>query len=392
MTRLGFVVLASGCMGPWPNPADTTGGDEPLEEVKAGFVYVGPVGDHGWSKTHDDGRLYLADALGIETTYEPSVSPADTVAVLDEMIANGVNVAFTTSFDFVSPTQQAAALHEDVRFLNCSGGVWADNLSSYMGRMYQPMYLAGIVAGRMTQTNHVAVLAAVPVPEVVRHVNAFTLGVRSVNPNAKVEVSWIMNWFDIELEPEHTQAFIDHGADIIQVQTDTTIAVEVADDQVTNVDGVDYPVYSIGYDNVDSCTHAPETCLTAPYWNWGPMYVDIIEQIRTGTWDPSVIRWDQMRTDRTESVVALADYNELVPGSVRIEVDEAIPAFTDPGNVAAPFVGPIKDSTGVVRVQGGDRMDDEALNRMCWHVEGVYNWEDGVLVPATVPSGCPGDP
>jgi basic membrane protein A len=395
MTRLGFVTLASGCMGPWPNPGAPTDGDEEeqgLEEVKAGFVYVGPVGDHGWSKSHDDGRLYVADALGIETTYEPSVSPADTVAVLDEMIADGVNVAFTTSFDFVSQTQQAAALHEDQTFLNCSGGVWAENLSSYMGRMYQPMYLAGIVAGRMTKTDHVAVLGAVPVPEVVRHVNAFTLGVRSVNPQARVEVSWIMNWFDVELEPQHTLAFVAHGADIILVQTDTTIAVEVSAGLTVTVGEETHPVYSIGYDNVDSCTHAPETCLTAPYWNWGPMYVDIVEQIREGTWDPSVIRWDQMRTDRAESVVALADFNALVPGEVRIAVDEAIPALTDPGNVAAPFIGPIRDTAGDLRVAAGDRLDDDALNRMCWHVEGVYNWEDGALVPATVPSGCPGDP
>jgi basic membrane protein A len=260
-----------------------------------------------------------------------------------------------------------------------------------MARMYQPMYLAGLVAGEMTRTDHVAVLAAVPIPEVVRHINAFTLGVREVRPQAQVEVAWVMNWFDVELEPQLTQQFVDHGADIIQSQTDTTFAIETADGQTVLDDGSPVPVYTIGYDNVDGCSHAPDTCLTSAYWNWGPMYVEMLTQIRDGNWKPEEIRWDQMESTASRSPVALAEFNAIVPTEVRFLVDERLPDLVEPQNIAEPFVGRIVDTEGRVRVAAGDKLDDDALNRMCWHVEGVVNWDGQALVPAEVPAGCGGD-
>ncbi|MEQ1508134.1 MAG: BMP family ABC transporter substrate-binding protein [Myxococcota bacterium] len=384
---LGF---ATGCLGPWPGPEGSgTGTFEP----NVGFVYVGPVGDHGWTKSHDDGRLALEADLDVPTTYVPSVLPADGLAVMDELVAGGTNVVFTTSFDFVSSTQQAAANHPEASFLNCSGNVYAPNLSSYMGRMYQPIYLAGLVAGSTTQTDHVAVLASVPIPEVVRHVNAFALGVREANPQAVVEVVWIMNFFDVTLEPLYTQALIDHGADVILTQTDTTIPIEAADGKKVHLGEDAFPVYTIAYDNVDGCAHAPDTCLTSAYWNWGPMYTALVSQIADGTWNPEDIRWDQMESTPETSTVALADFNPIVKGEVRLMVDGHLPTLVDPDNVAVPFVGPIRDAVGDLRVSAGDALDDTALNRMCWHVEGVMNWDEqfGALVPATVPNGCGGD-
>lgn len=382
---LGF---SAGCLGTWPS----TGGG-PAFEPNVGFVYVGPVGDHGWTKSHDDGRLALEAELDVPTTYVPSVLPADGLAVMDDLVAEGANVVFTTSFDFVSSTQQAAANHADTSFLNCSGNVYADNLSSYMGRMYQPIYLAGLVAGSTTRTNHVAVLASVPIPEVVRHVNAFTLGVREVNPDAVVEVVWIMNFFDVVREPAYTAALIEHGADVILTQTDTTIPLEAANGQNVHIGEDTFPVYTIGYDNIDGCAHAPDSCLTSAYWNWGPIYTELVRQIADGTWDPQNIRWDQMQSTPETSTIALADFNPIVPGEVRLMVDAHLPTLADPDNVALPFVGPIADAFGDLRVQDGDRLDDDALNRMCWYVEGVTSWDEaeGVLVPATVPNGCGGD-
>lgn len=389
---VSIAASASGCVGAWTG---TDGGTTPLENPKAGFVYVGPVGDHGWSKTHDDGRLALEAELGIPTTYEPSVIPADAVTTMEAMIAEGSNIIFTTSFDFVSATQQVASTSPDARFLSCSGGVYAENLSSYMGRMYQPMYLAGVLAGQMTCTNRIGVVTSVPIPETVRHINAFTLGVREVNPDAVVEVKWVMNWFDPVVEPQLTDELIDHASDVIVTQTDTTIPLETAEGRTVTCNNgpapTTTPVYTIGYDNPDSCTHAPESCLTSAYWNWGPMYIDLTSQIIDGTWVPSEIPWEAMKATPSESSVALSEFSEKVPGAVRLDVDSRVPDLVNAGDEHKPFQGPLRDNKGEVRVAAGDVMTDDELNRMCWFVEGVVSNTGEGDVPAVVPAGCGGD-
>lgn len=355
---LALILGLFGCVPPWDEDTGTTedtGTDiVPVEDLHGSFVYVGPVGDHGWTKKHDDGRLYLEETLGVTTSYEPSVSPADTVDVVQQFVDVGADVVFMTSFDFVSQTQQAAAIHPDVSFLSCSGSVWANNLGSYMGRMYQTMYLAGMVAGYMTATDRVGLVLSVPIPEIVRHTNAFALGAREVNPDVVIEVQWVNNWFDAEVEPER-------------------------------------PVYSIGYDIPDSCSHAEESCLTSAYWNWGPRYASIVQQIADGTWNPQDILWEQMRATPSESSVNLSDFSTLIPGTVRLAVDAKIPELVDTSGSQPPFRGPIKDSTGSTRVSSGVEPDDEALNRMCWFVEGVVTRNGDADEPAEVPAGCGGD-
>lgn len=395
MRSILLLSLLPACVPAWPE-GDDTGGGIPLDDAKVGFVYIGPVGDHGWTKSHDDGRIEMESALGVETTYAPSVVPADTVSTIEGMMDEGANIFFTTSFDFVSQTQQAASNYPDARFLNCSGGVYSDNLGSYMGRMYQAMYLAGMVAGKMTVTDRVAMVLSVPIPEIVRHVNAFTLGAREVNPDVEVEVVWVNNWFDAELEAELTNDVIARGADVINNQTDTTIPLETANGKtVTYTDGtgkkVTTPVYTIGYDNADSCTHAEESCLTSAYWNWGPMYTRLVQEIVDGTWDPSAIVWDQMEATPSESAVNLSDFASFVPGEVRLAVDERIPDLVDEEGSQLPFRGPLRDVAGTTRVSSGTDMTDEELNRMCWFVEGVIEDDDGTDVPAEVPAGCGGD-
>ncbi len=394
------VLFAVACMPAWPEGDTSGGGDDggvPIGDVHVGYVYIGPVGDHGWTKSHDDGRLEMEEALGVTTSYVPSVIPADAISTMDTMMADGANILFTTSFDFVSQTQQAASSNPDASFLSCSGGVYGENLSSYMGRMYQAMYLAGMVAGRMTATNRVGMLLSVPIPEIVRHANAFALGAREVNPNVVVEVAWVNNWFDPELEPALTNQLIANGADIITNQTDTTIPLETAAGQsVTYVDGSgatqSQPVYSIGYDNPDSCSHAPDSCLTSAYWNWGPMYTAIVQSIAEGSWDPSNIIWEQMKATPSESSMALADFNgQLVPGEVRLEVEGKIPSLVAEEGRQLPFVGPITDSTGDLRLEDGEELTDDQLNRLCWFVDGIVSNNGSGDVPAEVPSGCGGD-
>lgn len=386
---LSSLLLQTACVGPWPGSSIST------EDMHVGFVYVGPVGDHGWTKTHDDGRLYLEEDLGVTSEYLASVDPADTEAAIDELVANGSNVVFTTSFDYAADTLQSAVNYPDVSFFNCSGEVYSDNLASYMGRMYQVMYLAGYVAAKQSCTGRLGVVASVPIPEIVRHVNAFTLGARSVNPEAVVEVQFVGAWFDVEVEPAVTNSLLSHGVDVIINQTDTTIPLETANGATTTctVDGDDTetPVWTIGYDNHDSCAFAEESCLTSAYFNWGPMYASMLTELANGTLDTSVYRWEQMQVTPELSPVSLADMSTMVAGTTRVEVESLIPALADESGRQLPFEGPIRDNLGETRVSSGDQLDDEALNRMCWFVEGVVTYTEDGDVPAEVPSGCVGD-
>ncbi|MBM4319038.1 MAG: BMP family ABC transporter substrate-binding protein [Deltaproteobacteria bacterium] len=361
---------------------------------KVGFLYVGPVADHGWSKTHDDGRKFLeANLPGVETGCEPSVSSADAPATIDRLLQQGHNVIVGTSFDFVLPVQNRAANNPQANFLICSGFVTSPNLGSFFGRMYQVKWMAGKLAGRMTRSNRVGVVGAVSIPETVRHINAFTHGVRSVNPAAVVLVRWVHNWFDREKEPQVTRQLVEAGADVILSATDTTIPLETARSLRT---ADDRPVLVIGYDNPDSCNAAPEICLTSAYWSWGPMLVQMIRQMMEGTWDPLLPIWEQMKADPTQSSVYLAPINStLVPGQVRLEVEGYIRPLSEPGveGQQLPFQAPVKDNQGRTRLNQGERFSDEDLLRMCWFVEGVVEemGEDGQPIPAPVPVGCVGD-
>ncbi len=380
--------FAVGCVGPWPGTSTPTG-PSGLEDPSAGFIYPGPIGDHGWSKSHDDGRLYLEEELGIPTVYHELVLPADTNSLVDQMVAEGTNIVFTTSFDYVSQTQQAASEHPDEYFLSCSGGVHGQNLSSYFGRMYQPIYLAGYLAGKMTCTNRIGVPQALSIPETVRHLDAFTLGVKAANPDAVVDTRWVLAWFDPEGEPAATQELIDAGADVILTATDSTFPVEVVEGQNVDCNGNSSPVWSIGYDNIDGCNAGPERCLTSAYWNWGPLYVELVSEIADGAFDATDIEWRPMTT-RSDSVVGLADLTSRVPANVRTEVAELKQAVVA-GSTQFPFIGPITDVHGSLRVDDGVEMDDDQLNRICWLVDGIVSSETGEDLPGYVPPGCGGD-
>jgi len=390
-------LLASGCMFKWPGGGETgdqavDSGADVVANPTVGFVYVGPVGDHGWTLTHELGRQHLENELdGVDTHYEPSVSPADALDVMEQFIADGDNIVITTSHDFLTATQTAAANHPDVRFLSCSGFTSGPNLGSYFGRMYQPWYLAGMVAASKTCTDRIGFVAPVTLAEIVRHINAFTIGAREVNPDIQVEVIWTGSWFDPEQEPVVTQTLIDRGADVIVGHTDTSIPVEVSAGQTVSCEGTDSPVWSVGYDNPDTCDFAPETCLTAPYWNWGPLYARLVSAIADGSWDPHAQVWDQMTGAPEESTVALAPLNENVDGTVRLEVEGRLPELTAEGGKHLPFVGPLVDTQGTTRFVSGEVLADDDLLRMCWFVEGVIQVDGGEDVPGEVPPGCEGD-
>ena len=380
----------SGCMGPWPGLSVTS--QDLVGEPRVGFLYVGPIGDHGWTLTHELGRQYVNEELGVFTHYEPSVLPTDAVETMESFIEQGDNIIFTTSHEFLSATQTIAANHPEVSLLSCSGFSSSPNMGSYFGRMYQAKYLTGLVAGSMSCTGKVGYVAPVNIPEVVRHINAFALGVREVNPDAIVYVYWVGNWFDVDIEPVATQTLIDLGSDIVVSGTDTTIPLEVAAGQQVTCDatGAPTPVYTIGYDNPDACDASPEWCLTSAYWSWGPLYADLVSSIWEGSWDPSQIIWEQMRSTPEESVVGMSEMSSKVPGPVRILADQKIPELVAPAGIHLPFRGPLRDTTGALRLAEGQELQDEDLLEMCWHVDGVRNALSPEVAETVVPPGCGG--
>ena len=360
----------------------------PIDPVQAGFLYIGPVGDHGWTKAHDDSRAYMLEQLPDATAmFAPTVAPSDAPARIDEFVARGDNVVIGTSFDFLAAMQGAALRYPDVNFLLCSGFSSGPNLGSYFGRMYQVMYQAGRLAGRMTNTDRIGVVGPVVIPETVRHLNAFTQGVRSVNPDAHVIVRWVFAWFAPDEEAQAATDLLAEGVDVVFGNTDTTIPIETANAATTE----ETPIFTIGYDNPDSCTFAEETCITSAYWNWGPIVTRVVRQMNEGTWEPDALLWDQMQADPVQSTVYLAPISQrLVPSATRIEIEGLVPQLSANTDAARylPFAGPIRDTAGAIRVPEGQLPTDDQLLRMCWFVDGVFDIGD---TPGVVPTLCVGD-
>jgi len=353
---LGILVILStlvAACGPAPAPtAVPTAGTAPF---KACFVYVGPIGDAGWTWAHDQGRKYLVDTLGIETAYIESVPEgADSERVIEDYAKQGCNVIFTTSFGYMDPTITVAAKYPDVFFEHCSGYKTAPNAATYFGRMEQPRYLSGIVAGAMTKSNKLGYVAAFPIPEVVRGINAFTLGVRSVNPDAEVVVVWTNTWYDPVKERQAAEGLLDQGCDVIAQHQDTTEPQSAAAERGS---------YGIGYD-ADMGAIVGEQVLTSPVWNWGPYYVETVQAIQNGTW-----KTHEFYGGFKDGVVDLAPFSPLVPDDVKAQV-EAVKQQMIAGTFD-PFQGPIYDQSGVIKVPAGTIMTDAEILAFDWFVQGV---------------------
>ena len=328
-----------------------------FSKLKVGFVYVGPVGDAGWTYAHDQGRVYIEKVFGdkIETTYIENVPDGmESYRVIESLAKRGYKVIFTTSFGFMDATLEAAKKYPNTIFLHCSGYKTYKNMSAYFGRMYEPSFLAGIVAGMMTKSNVIGYVAPHPIPEVIRITNAFALGVKLVNPKAKVHVVWTNAWYDPATEKEAALSFIDLGADVIAQQTDSAAPVKAAEEK---------GVYSIGY-NSDMRKFGPNYNLTSPMWNWGVYYERVIKEVLNGTWK-SENYWGGM----ADGIVKLAPLSDKVPDNVKKIVkvfEEAIKR-----GEFHPFEGPIYDQSGNLRVKPGEVLSDEELLSMNWFVDNI---------------------
>lgn len=350
-----LTLLTAGCSND-QQPAAPVATTTTAKQIKAGFIYVGPVGDAGWTWSHDQGRIAMEQAAYVapSTFIESVPEGAESARVINGLVKKGHNLIFTTSFGYMDATLEVAARNKDVVFMHCSGYKSADNVGTYFGRMYEPRYLAGIIAGKMTKANTIGYVAAFPIPEVIRGINAFTLGVRSVNPQAQVKVVWTQTWFDPGVERDAADSLLDVGADVLTMHQDAPATLQAAEAR---------GAYVIGY-NSDTRKFAPNAFLTAPVWNWAAVYTKIAAEVQNGTWQSKQLWWGMK-----EDLVRLAPLSDKVPAAVQQLVEEQRKAII--AGSLHPFTGPLKDQSGKEVLAAGATLDDAALLGMNWFVEGV---------------------
>lgn len=325
------------------------------KELKVGFVYVSPIGNAGFSYAHDQGRKALDGMPGVTTSFVEAVKEGpDSERVVLNMARKGYDIIFGTSFGYMDPMLKVAGQFPKITFMHCSGFKLAKNMGNYFGRMYQARFLTGMVAGSMTKSNTLGYVAAFPIPEVIRGINAFTLGARLVNPKVQVRVVWTKTWYDPATEKEAAKSLLDAGADVITQHQDSPAPMEAAQER---------GVYCIGY-NSDMASFAPKTYLTAAVWNWAPVYKQVVEQVQKGTWKSESIWWGMK-----EGVVDIAPFSALVPEALQKTVLDKKKEIVD--GTFHVFAGPVKDQAGTVRVEAGKVATDQEMLGMKYFVEGV---------------------
>lgn len=342
---------------------DAGGGGCATEPIRAAFVYVGPIGDAGWTKKHDDGRLALEAALGdcVETSFLESVPEgAESEAVFERLARDGNDVIFGTSFGYMDQMLAVSERFPDVVFEHATGFKVSDNMGTYFGAAEEARYLSGMAAASVTETNEIGYVAAFPIPEVLRGINAFTLGAQRINPDVTVEVVWTSTWFDPVIEKEAAEALLNGGADVIAQHQDTPSAGEAAQDAGG---------YWLGY-NDDMSRFAPDAWLTAPVWDWGPFYISVVEDIMNDTWTSS-----QFYGNMAGGMVTLAEVSDVVPQDVRDQITSVQAEIID--GSFTPFDGPVRDQDGTEVIAAGATPDLGTLLGMDYLVEGVVGSATG---------------
>src|SRR5919106_5117693 len=327
------------------------------EQVKAGFVYVGPVGDHGWTYRHEVGRKDVEAALGdqVATTFVENVSEGpDAERVIRQLAAAGNHMVFTTSFGFMTPTVRVAQQFPDVKFEHCTGYKTADNLAVYNARFYEGRTVIGHIAGHMSQAGTVGYIASFPIPEVVMGINAFFLAARKINPDLRLRIVWVNSWYDPGKEADAGKTLIDQGADIIVQHTDSPAALQVAEER---------GVYAFGQAS-DMSKFAPNAQLTAIVDNWDQYYIDRVKAVLDGTWE-STDTWGGIAS----GMVEIAPYGPAVTPEVAAAADKVKDAIA--AGELHPFAGPITNQAGELAVAEGEVASDEELLGMNWYVEGI---------------------
>jgi basic membrane protein A len=355
-------VVLTGCGGSEPaatteDPAAPESTEEAVstdEELTVGFVFVGPIGDGGYTFAHNEGRLAVEE-MGVKTLYKESVPEGPEVEkVMRDMIDQGATMIFATSFGYMDYVEKISKEFPDVKFLHCSGYKSTENMNNYFGRMYEPRFLSGIVAGLKTETNKIGYVAAFEIPEVIRGINAFALGVQAVNPDAEVDVRWTHTWYDPAKEKEAAKALLDAGADVIAQHQDTAGPQQAAEEK---------GAFAIGYNSISE-DKAPNAYMTAPIWNWGVYYTAQVELVKSGEWTADNY-WGGM----TDDVIKLAPITKNGPEGAEEKVAEYAAKIKDGSFHVFSGVIELQDGTSVG--EEGKSLSDEDLLGMSYFVKNV---------------------
>ncbi|NMM19983.1 MAG: BMP family ABC transporter substrate-binding protein [Rhodoferax sp.] len=342
---------------PTPAPAASAPAPKP-EPLKIAFAYVGPVGDGGWSFAHDNGRKALEKEFGdkIKTSFVENVpESADAERVIRDMASQGNKLIFGTTFGYMEPMLKVAADIKDVKFEHATGYKQAENMRTYDSRTYEGAYMAGVIAGKMTKTNTLGVVASVPIPEVIRNINSFTLGAQSSNPKIKTKVVWVNGWFDPPKETEAATSLMNGGADILFQNTDSPAVLKAAEAKGKR---------AFGWDS-DMTAYGPKAHLASAVINWGPYYIKATQEVLDGKWTGGSHTWWGVK----EGAIDLVSIAEDVPAETKARVDEVKKGLADGSFVI--WKGPIADNTGKMQIAKDMVADDKFLGGLNFFVKGV---------------------
>lgn len=329
-----------------------------IAPLKIAFVYVGPVGEAGWTFAHDQGRKAIEAQFGdkVNTTFVESVpeSAADAERVIRQLATDGNKLIFGTTFGYMEAMLKVAKEFPDVRFEHATGFKTADNLAQYDVRTYEGAYLAGVVAGKMSKTGKLGVVASIPIPEVIRNIDAFTLGARLSNPQATTRVVWVNKWFDPGKEREAATTLIGQGVDVLMQNTDSAAVVQTAQEK---------GVYAFGWDS-DMSKFGSQAHLAASEINWGVYYTQVAGKVLDGSWQSGFTWWGLK-----EGMIDLKHFNANLPADVQALVQSRKQSIID--STQPIWKGPLKDNTGKEVLAKDVVADDAFLHGVKFYVEGV---------------------
>ena len=344
-----------------PAPAAPAAAPAPApkaEPLKIAFAYVGPVGDGGWTFAHDNGRKEVEKAFGdkVVTSYVEKVpEAADAERVFRDMVGQGNKLIFGTTFGYMEPMLKVAADTKDVKFEHATGYKQADNMRTYDSRTYEGAYMAGVIAGKMTKSNTLGVVGSIPIPEVIRNINSFTLGAQSVNAKIKTKVVWVNEWFNPPKETEAAQSLINQGADVLFQNTDSSAVLQTAGKNKK---------FAFGWDS-DMTAYSPEAHLASAVINWGPYYVKAVGEALEGKWTGGGHTWWGVK----EGAIDIVSISDKVPAETKEQVEKVKAGLKD-GSFAI-WKGPIVGQDGKEVLKKDEVADDKFLGGINFYVKGV---------------------
>ena len=326
--------------------------------LRIAFAYVGPVGDGGWTFAHDNGRKAIEKEFGsrVVTTFVEKVpEAADAERVFRDMAGQGNTLVFGTTFGYMEPMLKVAADNPNVKFEHATGYKTAPNMRTYDSRTYEGAYMAGIIAGAMTKSNTLGVVASIPIPEVVRNINSFTMGAQSVNPNVKTKVVWINEWFNPPKETEAAQSLLNGGADVLFQNTDSSAVLQTAGKAGK---------YAFGWDS-DMTAYSPEAHLASAVINWAPYYLKATKDALDGTWTGGSGVWWGVK----EGAIDIVSISSKVPAEIRAKVETVKAGLKDGSFVI--WKGPVMGADGKEMLATGTSADDKFMSGIKSYVKGV---------------------